>query len=264
MNDHSKSSDLHFIPHTIEDLLYLPKDLYQVAERFREKEVENSIAFFGSARILPEDEALKKLAQVKNLSGPDHDQKIKEAEKTVFMSQFYTATEELAYRLTRWTLEAPQNKKNFLLCSGGGPGIMEACNKGAQRAGGSSIGLAITIAREQKANSYISSDLNFKFDTFMLRKFWFFYFMKALLVFPGGFGTLDEVFEALTLITTQKIKTPIPFLFFDSRYWKSIINFDALVEYGTISSAERQIFHFVDTVDEAFDFLTDQLKLLYL
>lgn len=265
MGHASDSSISPFIPHTIEDLLSLPKDLHGVANKFRQQNIENSIAFFGSARIAPQTEAVIKLEEAKSApQGPDYLKNIKIAEKMLFMSQFYTQTEELAYKLTTWTLQEPQKGKNFLLCSGGGPGIMEACNKGAQRAGGRSIGLAIAIAREQKTNSYISSELNFRFDTFMLRKFWFFYFMKALVVFPGGFGTLDEAFEALTLITTQKIKNPIPFLFFDSKYWKSVINFDILVEYGTVTEAEAKTFCFVDTVEEAFTFLTENLTKLYL
>lgn len=253
--------------HTVEEFLKLPQDLHAVAAQFAAQDIENSIVFFGSARILPEKIIKDQLNQLEKIS-PDEDplieEKIEHARNCLYMSGFYNAAEELAFKLTEWTLKHPNHKKHFLICSGGGPGIMEASNKGAHRAGGRSIGLSIIIPREQKPNAFITPELDFKFDTFILRKFWFFYFMKAVVVFPGGIGTLDELFEILTLISTGKLPYKVPIVLFGSDYWKNVINFDTLIKYGTINKEESKHFIYCDYVDEAFNFITQQLTQLYL
>lgn len=248
----------HFLP--------VKNELLEAARRFQAEKVENSIVFFGSARILPQEEAheiLKnleiKIENTKNPSPKDL-QRLERARKDLFVSQFYTAAEELAFLFTQWSNEHPNPKDHFLVCSGGGPGIMEASNRGAHRAGGRSIGLAITIPYEQKANIYATPQLQFNFSAFLLRKFWFFYFAKALVVFPGGIGTLDELFEILTLIKTGKINHYIPIVLFGSQYWKKVINFDIMVEYGTISPEYMEYCHYSDSVEETFSYITQALE----
>ncbi|MHC4727888.1 MAG: LOG family protein, partial [Planctomycetota bacterium] len=154
--------------------------------------------------------------------------------------------------------------KRFYVCSGGGSGIMEAANKGAKLAGGKSIGFNITLPREQFLNHHISPELRFNFHYFFIRKFWFLYYAKALIGFPGGFGTMDEVFELLTLLQTRKIQKQVPVVLFDKTFWNEVINFKALQEYGVIGPADLKLFKIIDDVDEAFEYITRQLKKLYL
>lgn len=253
--------------HTVEEFLRLPQDLHAVAAQFASQNIENSIVFFGSARLLPEKTILKQIKQLEQTSpkeDPLIEEKLQHAKDCLCMSQYYNAAEELSFKLTEWTLKHPDHKKHFLICSGGGPGIMEASNKGAHRANGRSIGLSIIIPREQKSNAFITPELDFTFDTFILRKFWFFYFMKAVVVFPGGVGTLDEFFEILTLITTGKLPYKVPLVLFGSDYWKNVINFDTLVKHGTVTRQEINFLTYSDSVEETFNFITHQLTQLYL
>lgn len=235
----------------IEILLNLAQDLKAVAKDLKAKNIKNSIVFFGSARIPSEALAKEALAELKRKASVDPDA-LARAEKSLEMSHFYSAAEELAYRLALWAKEGPKRQDNFVICSGGGPSIMEAANKGAHRAQWHSLGISINISREQQPNTYTSPGLDFKIDTFLLRKFWLLHFMKAVIVFPGGFGTLDEAFEVLNLMSTRKMNPRMPFVFFGSQYWKTIINFDALVEHGTISADEAKLCSFADTIEEAF------------
>ena len=147
----------------------------------------------------------------------------------------------------------------FVICSGGGPGIMEAANRGASDAGGKTIGLNIGLPFEQLPNPYITPELNFEFHYFFMRKFWFSYLAKALVVFPGGFGTMDELFEILTLVQTKKLTKKITIILYGSQFWKEVVNFDALVKYGTIAAADLELFHFADTPEEAMLLLKDGL-----
>ncbi|HEC02832.1 MAG TPA: LOG family protein, partial [Phycisphaerales bacterium] len=166
-------------------------------------------------------------------------------------------------RITTWSQEIEDPTMRFYVCSGGGAGIMEAANKGAELAGGKSIGFNITLPLEQFLNPHITPELRFNFHYFFIRKFWFLYYAKALIGFPGGFGTMDEVFELLTLLQTRKIQKPVPVVLFDKTFWNEVINFEALQEYGVIKPAHLKLFKIIDDVDEAFEYITGQLNKLY-
>jgi uncharacterized protein (TIGR00730 family) len=181
------------------------------------------------------------------------------AETGVEMSKYYEDAVELARLLTEWTKKMKQSNR-FVVCSGGGPGIMEAANKGATLAKGKSIGLNISLPFEQYPNGYISPELNFEFHYFFMRKYWFMYLGKALIAFPGGFGTLDELMELLTLLQTQKIKKKMTVVLFGKKYWHEVINFEALIKYGMISQEDMDLFTFAETPEEAFLHLSRSLE----
>ena len=245
-------------------------ELTEPAYRFRKHRVHNTVVFFGSARAFPLKSAQKTLKdierQMKVSKNPSTKLKTEytQAKQDVAMSRYYEDAVMLSEKLTRWFLELEKSEKYFKICSGGGPGIMEAANKGAELAGGKSIGFNITIPHEQFLNPYITSELRFNFHYFFIRKFWFLYYAKALVGFPGGFGTMDEVFELLTLLQTKKIQKHVPVVLFDKTFWNEIINFKALQEYGVIKPADLKLFKIIDSVDEAFKYITGRLKKLYL
>jgi len=222
-------------------------------ERLREHDIRNTIVFFGSA--LSVDNRTFREQMPEGTVVP---------EKAIRVSYAYEACVELAKRITAWSLRITEPPKRFYVCSGGGPGIMEAANKGAHLAGGKSIGFNITLPSEQFLNAYISPELSFNFHYFFIRKFWFLYYAKALVGFPGGFGTMDEVFELLTLLQTKKIEKQVPVVLFDRTFWNEVINFDALQEYGVIGAADLKLFRILDDVDEAYEYITEQLKELHL
>jgi len=190
-------------------------------------------------------------------------EKFEQAQRGLIMSRYYEDAALLAEKLTRWSLSIENPAKRFYICSGGGPGIMEAANRGAQNAGGPSIGLNISLPFEQTPNPFQTRELSFEFHYFFVRKYWFFYLGKALVIFPGGFGTMDELFELLTLVQTQKTKKYMPIILYGSEYWNELINFNALVKWGTINREDLNLFHFFDDVDSAFEFLRDELLKLY-
>jgi uncharacterized protein (TIGR00730 family) len=223
--------------------------------RFKHYRIEDTIIFFGSARILSREAAEKALTETKASDG-----NVAAAEMQLDLSQYYEATRELARRLTEWSKSLEDNDRRFVVCSGGGPGIMEAANRGASEARGINVGLNISLPFEQAENPHISRELIFEFHYFFMRKFWFAYLAKAAVVMPGGFGTLDELFEILTLIQTGKIRKHMPIVLFGSKYWAEVINLEALEKYGTIDAADLNLFFRTDSVDEAFDYVTDQLK----
>ena len=196
--------------------------------RFDKHGIEDTIVFFGSARF-------------------------EEGNK------WYEAARQLAFRLTGWTKALDTEKQRFVVCTGAGPGIMEAANRGAAEAKGMSIGLGIDLPHEQSDNLYLTRELGFHFHYFFMRKFWFAYLAKALIIFPGGFGTLDEMFEALTLVQTKKMSKPLPIVLFGNEYWKEVINFDALVKHGTIDAADVDLMYRTDSVDEAYEWLVPLL-----
>jgi uncharacterized protein (TIGR00730 family) len=241
-------------------------------ERLKKYDINDTIVFFGSARLLPLSEAKKnvadikkKLISIKNTKSKDYTENQKLlgfAERDVEMAQYYQDTEELAYRLTKWSMNLKKGNK-FVICSGGGPGIMEAANRGANRAKGLSIGLNISLPFEQYPNKYITPNLNFEFHYFFMRKFWFAYLAKALVIMPGGFGTLDELMEILTLVQTEKLKKKMTILIYGKKFWDKVMNLEALAEYRVISPADLKLFKFVDTVDEAFDYLKKELGKSY-
>lgn len=237
--------------------------------RFREEKVRDTIVFFGSARILPPSPArrryralVQKTRTAKRVSAKMK-RDLAEAEAGVDLSRYYVEARELARLLTDWCRGLDDGRR-FVVCSGGGPGIMEAANRGAIDAGGPSIGLNISLPFEQYPNPYISEELNFEFHYFFMRKWWFVYLAKAMAVFPGGFGTLDELMEVLTLRQTQKTEKVIPTVIYGTDYWKEVIHFEAMAKWGTISPEDLDLFKFVDTPEEAFVYLRDALTRLYL
>lgn len=186
--------------------------------RLRRQRVRDTIVFFGSARLLAD--------------GP--------------LARFYADARELARLVTEWSTALPSGVRRFVICSGGGGGVMEAANRGARDAGGRSIGLNISLPREQRPNAYVTPELGFKFRYFFMRKLWFAHLARAMVVFPGGFGTLDELMEILTLAQTQKLGRKIPIILYGPAYWNEIINFQALVRHGMISAEDLQLFEFAD------------------
>lgn len=237
--------------------------------RFRREGIRDTIVFFGSARVLPRRFARAELAKVKkklleaSRITPKLKEKLRSAEVDYEMSGYYEDAAELTFRLTRWAANLSKDV-HFVVCSGGGPGIMEAANKGAMKAGGKSIGLNISLPFEQSSNRYISENLSFEFHYFFMRKFWFVYPAKALVMFPGGFGTLDEMMEVLTLLQTKKIKKSLTVLLYGRKYWNEILDFEAMVKYRTISRSDLALFKFADTPKEAFDLLKLELTKNYL
>tara|TARA_Y100001937_G_scaffold128748_1_gene207540 strand:+ start:4092 stop:4808 length:717 start_codon:yes stop_codon:yes gene_type:complete len=214
--------------------------------RFQELGVTDTVVFFGSARI----PAPEKRQEAVSATSRIHE-----------FDTFYDAAREVSRRLTMWSQKhAKPLGRNFLVCTGGGPGIMEASNRGAYDAGGQSIGLNIELPKEQHPNPFITEDLNFDFHYFFTRKFWFLYYARALIAFPGGFGTLDELFETLTLQQTMNIRNQVPVFLYGKRFWDRLIDFDFLVEYGLISPRDKELFQIVDSVPEAMEALIPVLE----
>ncbi len=240
------------------------------AARFRHFHVRNTIVFFGSTKALPRDVAEAKLQEIEStfpeeeLLLPDIEYLHKKACQDLIMSRYYEDAVALSEKLTRWSLSIEDKIKWFYICSGGGSGIMEAANRGAYNAGGQSIGLNISLPAEQKPNPYQTRELSFEFHYFFIRKYWFFYLGKALVIFPGGFGTLDELFELLTIVQTHKTKKYMPIVLYGTEYWNEVINFPAMLKWGTIRDEDLRLFRFFDDVDSAFEFLKDELTRHYL
>jgi len=232
-------------------------EYYGPLRRIKRNQIFDTIVFFGSARIKSKKEAERSLANVsKNISMS----KRKRLEKDIEMSHYYESARKLSYKLTSWSKGLKGKKARYIITSGGGGGIMEAANRGAKEADGISMGLTISLPHEVSGNAWISKDLDLKFHYFFMRKFWFIYLAKALIVMPGGFGTLDELMELLTLIQTQKISKRVPIVLFGNEFWNKVINWDYLVEVGTISAEDLKLFHFSDTVDDAFQYVTSIIE----
>ncbi len=227
------------------------------ATRFAEFDVQDTIVIFGSARFRPREEAEKALAEAEARRAAAED--LAKARRDLEMSRYYEAARELAYRLTEWSKGLEDDHRRFVICTGGGPGIMEAANRGASEARGENVGLNISLPFEQNDNPYITRRLSFEFHYFFMRKFWFSYLAKAIVAMPGGFGTLDEFFEVLTLVQTGKIKKAMPIVLFGKAFWEQALHLDALVEFGTISPGDLDLFFTTDSVDEAFEYLTAEL-----
>jgi len=245
-------------------------ELEETERRFKQENVEDTIVMFGSARTLPMKEALARLADVeKSLEGKKRKsaadkRALQKAHADVRNAPYYEASSELARELTEWSMSLPSKKRRFLVCSGGGPGIMEGANRGARECGGASIGLGISLPFEQSLNPYITRNLQFEFHYFFVRKYWFIYLAKALVAFPGGFGTMDELFESLTLIQTRKLEKKLPIILYGKEFWNKIINFDAFLEYGVISPEDLDLMKMVDSVEEAKEYIVDFLTKEYL
>lgn len=228
-------------------------EFYGPFHRFRKKRVADTIVFFGSARIQSEEIAKKALKSAPKNISKSRQAKLK---NDIKMSRYYEDARQLAYKLTVWSKKLKLRHKRFIVASGGGPGIMEAANHGATEADGLSVGLTITLPFEDEGNKWISEDLDIKFHYFFMRKFWFLYLAKALVIFPGGFGTLDELMELLTLIQTEKIIKKIPIVLYDGKFWNKAVNWDFMVEAGTISQADLNLFKTCDSVDQVYKYLT--------
>jgi hypothetical protein len=249
-------------------ILRIMSEFLEPQARFRRENIKDTIVFFGSARINERRVALEALRDVERVLAktkrPTKELllKYRAAQNAVEMSRYYDDCVELSRLLTQWSKKLNHSNR-FVICSGGGPGIMEAANKGAMLAKGKSIGLNISLPFEQFANGYISKDLNFEFHYFFMRKFWFAYLAKALVAFPGGFGTLDELLEILTLRQTDKIKKKLTVVIYGSEYWKKIINFDEMVRMGMINQEDLLLFKFIDDPKEAFEYLKKDLLANY-
>ena len=221
--------------------------------RFDHHKVDDTIVFMGSARIKSREAAEEMVRRAK--AGKDRER----AQMALKMSAYYEAARELASRLTKWSKELDREERRFVVCTGGGPGIMEAANRGAAEARGMNVGLTISIPVEEFDNPYVTRGLDFHFHYFFMRKFWFAYLAKAVIVFPGGYGTLDELFELLTLVQTRKMKKPMPIVLFGTEYWGEVIHFDALARHGTIDAKDIELVHRTDSVDDAYEWIVRQL-----
>src|SRR6266550_3599799 len=231
--------------------------------RFRREQIQDTVVFFGSARFHGLSTAQKALAELEKTGSADPEAR-KRALAALDMARYYEDARRMAFLLTEWSIQIPAKRRRFVVTTGGGPGIMEAANLGAQEAGGKTIGLNIHLPFEQNPNSYITPSLNFEFHYFFMRKFWFAYLAKALVIFPGGFGTLDELFEILTLAQTQKLAKKILVVIYGSEYWNRVINFQALADSGTISPQDMELFKMVDSPEEGFEYLRDGLTKYHL
>lgn len=229
---------------------------------FHKHGVDDTIVFFGSARA-PSKKKLRKILKDKENVKLDKAERNR-LEKQKIMSDYYRDATLLSYKLTKWSKTLPKGSRRFLIATGGGPGIMEAANRGASLARGISMGLNIALPFEQVSNPYITPKLNFDFHYFFMRKLWFMYLAKALVIFPGGFGTCDELFELLTLMQTGKLTKPRLIVIYGKEYWKSVINFDVFLDWGTISKEDLEFVHFSDSVDDAYDYIVSHLTKFYI
>jgi uncharacterized protein (TIGR00730 family) len=239
-------------------------EYFEPLRRFTEEGIEDTVVFFGSARMKSRAQARRELTKLKTRAGKGRlsrevKAEIARAEQALQWSKYYEEARTLAGMLTEWTATLDTPRRRFVVCSGGGPGIMEAANLGAHEAGGKSVGLAIRLPFEEAANRFIGSGLQFDFHYFFMRKFWFAYLAKALVVFPGGYGTLDEIFEILTLAQTRKLSSSLKVILYGSAYWDKILNLEPLAEFGAISPEDLDLIERVDTPKKAFAVLRDHL-----
>src|SRR3954453_22677555 len=235
--------------------------------RFRREKIQDTVVFFGSARfasLSDAEGALTLLDKPGSARPANYEEQKKKLGAAIKMARYYEEARTLAYKLTEWNQTLPYKKHRFVVTSGGGPGIMEAANRGAREAGGKTIGLNIRLPYEQFPNRWITPELNFEFHYFFMRKYWFAYLAKALVIFPGGFGTLDELFEILTLAQTEKLAKKILVLIYGREYWNRVLNLEALADAGTISPEDVNGFTTVDTPEEAFEVLKDGLTKYHL
>ena len=231
--------------------------------RFKEQKIQDTVVFFGSARVDSRERAERALATLRARgvrNADDHfEAELTRSRKAVEWARYYEEARELARLLTTWSLSVKSDNHRFVVTSGGGPGIMEAANRGAREAGGKTIGLNIRLPFEQGANPFISDGLGFEFHYFFMRKFWFAYLAKALVIFPGGFGTCDELFEILTLVQTDKLSKRISVILYGREYWDAVIDVKPFAEWGAIADQDLDLIRFADTPTEAFEQLRDHL-----
>ncbi|MEO6214305.1 MAG: TIGR00730 family Rossman fold protein [Vicinamibacterales bacterium] len=254
--------DLEFLDSTEARPVRLLAEYLEPLRRFKTHNIQDTVVFFGSARTLSRqfaEEALAKLDTDEAKKAAEYEAALKRGRKALEWSHYYEDARTLAHMLTEWTLSLEEPHRRFVVCSGGGPGIMEAANRGAFEAGGKTIGLNIRLPFEQGPNRYISEGLHLEFHYFFMRKFWFAYLAKALVIFPGGFGTLDEMFEILTLAQTRKLSKKLCVILYGSAYWDAVFDLKPLVEWGAISEADLDLLSRVDTPAEAFERLKQHL-----
>jgi len=237
-------------------ILRMMAEYVEPLARFRLEQIQDTVVFFGSARFLSLADANN---AVQNLPAETEDGKRKLALASVDMARYYEDARRMAFLLSEWAATIPARRRRFVVTTGGGPGIMEAANRGAREAGAKTIGLNIRLPFEQYPNPYITPALNFEFHYFFMRKFWFAYLAKALVIFPGGFGTLDELFEILTLAQTQKLAKKILVVIYGREYCDRLINFQAMSDAGAIAPVDLDLFKMVDTPEEGFEYLKDGL-----
>ena len=227
--------------------------------RFKAQGIQDTVVLFGSARVHSRDQAISELQELEAGRPRVAGDVLAQKRKAVEWSRYYEDARTLARLITEWSMSLHSPKHRFVVTSGGGPGIMEAANRGAQEAGGKTIGLNIRLPFEQGANPYITEGLHFEFHYFFMRKFWFAYMAKALVVFPGGFGTLDEMFELLTLAQTEKLEKQIQIILYGSDYWDPILKFDPMLEWGAINPGDSELVQRADTPQTAFELLKAHL-----
>ena len=273
MTDHLKSAPVAyqnepFLASPDGRILRILSEYQEPLARFRREQIQDTVVFFGSARFHGRAAAATNLATIEknqaNTPAAQLAKDVKLAQAGVDMARYYEDARRLAHMLTTWAIEIPPRRRRFVVTTGGGPGIMEAANLGAHEAGGKTIGLNIQLPFEQSPNQYITPSLNFQFHYFFMRKFWFAYLAKGLVIFPGGFGTMDELFEILTLAQTDKLAKKILVVIYGSEYWNRIINFQAFVDAGAISPQDVDQFKFADSPEDAFEFLRDGLTKYHL
>src|ERR1700729_1956308 len=273
MTDHLKSAPVayenpSFLNSPDGRILRIMAEYQEPLARFRREQIQDTVVFFGSARFQGHKKASETLAAIKQnqaaTPAAQLEKNLKLAQAGVDMARYYEDARRLAHMLTKWSVQIPARRRRFVVTTGGGPGIMEAANLGAHEAGGKTVGLNIQLPFEQSPNQYITPALNFQFHYFFMRKFWFAYLAKALVIFPGGFGTMDELFEILTLAQTDKLAKKILVVIYGSEYWNRILNFQAFVDAGTIAPQDLNQFKIVDSPEDAFEFLRDGLAKYHL
>jgi len=259
--------DPKFLESTPARSLRILAEYIQPLAQLKRENISDTIVMFGSARIHSREDALARLRRLKR-NKPAKTPAAKaqrrgdliSAKAALEMSRYYEECRELSHRITKWAISFGTKPRRFVVCSGGGPGIMEAANRGAYEAGGKSIGLSIELPHEQFANPYISPELSFNFHYFFMRKLWFAQIAKALIVFPGGFGTMDELWEMMTLLQTGKLPKDNLILIYGKKYWDEVLNWKAMVRWGAINEAEYKLLQFADTVDDAFEVIRTGLE----
>ncbi len=244
-----------FVQDTDDRMLRMLTEYIKPFEQFEEAGISDTIVVFGSARIPSPEAAQEALAKAERESGD-----VATARRDVENARYYDAARKLSYRLTEWARSIDGTGNRFVVCSGGGPGIMEAANRGAAEAGGPTMGLNISLPHEQKGNDFITDELLYEFHYFFMRKFWFVYLAKAVVIFPGGFGTMDELCEVLTLDQTGKLDNPLPVVLFGTDYWDRVLNLDAMIAAGTIRKEDLSNCLKTDSLDEAYGFLVRELS----
>lgn len=241
--------------------LRILSEYFYPAQVFEKHNIKDTIVFFGSARAIPPFQLKKKMVELKKTMTNEKEQK--RLSNMIKLTAYYKKAVMLSYMLTKWSKNLPEGSRRYVIASGGGPGLMEAGNRGASRAGGLSLGLNVNLPHEQNPNPYITDYLSIDFNYFFTRKYWFMTLAKALVIFPGGFGTMDEFFELLTLVQTRKITKPLPIVVFGKQFWEKLINFEVFIDWGLINEDDLDHIHFTDSVEEAYEYLTTQLNKLY-